>query len=355
MGPAGARGAPAHPISNLTGGERAWSAGGGAGKLRQMRRRVLYLGIPLGALCLLRDGLEITRACISRPEQPGMRRLRRLLGDERVLAKPDLADAQTVERLRARCPDQVVSWFWTKQIPEEVIALAPFAFNVHPSLLPRHRGADPYFWALALGDRVTGVTAHVLTARYDEGPILAQRAMPIPEGVSAWRLARLLDRPSLALMREIAGRYAGGESLTATPQDERRATAAPEPGDEECELRWSWPTERLVNRVRAAAPWPGAFTDYRGRTLVITRAEAGPRVEGLEPGRAARDASGVLVATADGSLRILEARLEEDERPRADVSALFPGLPSILNRRATSGGTPGGLPSPPRRCRGRWP
>lgn len=293
------------------------------------RGRVLFLGLPLGALCLARDGLEVVGAGISRPEQPGMRRLRRLVPPERLWERPDLRDPELVVRLRALAPDQIVSWFWTKPIPMEVVALAPFAFNVHPSLLPRHRGPDPYFWTLALGDRQTGVTAHLLTARYDEGPIVAQRACPVPEGIDAWRLARLLDRPSLALMREVAGRYAAGEPLAATPQDETRATPAPEPSDDACELRFHWPLERLLARIRAAAPWPGAFTAYQGRTIAVLRAEAAPRPEGLAPGEAARLDGTVVIATAEGGLRVLAARADDDERPRvgADLLTLFPSLP----------------------------
>ena len=297
-----------------------------------MSSRALYLGLPLGALCLLADGIELAGACISRPDQPGMRRLRRTLGEGALLLeRPDLSDPAIVSALAALAPDLIVSWFWTKRIPEAVLALAPFAFNVHPSLLPRHRGPDPYFWAIACGDRITGVTAHVLTAGYDEGPILEQRERAIPDDADAWRLARILDRPSLALMREIAGRYARGEALPATPQDESEATPAPEPSDDDCELLWSEDTAWVLRRVRAAAPWPGAFTEYGGETIVITRASEAEKPAGLRRGEAARDAEGVLIATGDGAVRVLEARAEHEERPLrgADVARLFPGLPRV--------------------------
>lgn len=294
--------------------------------------RALYLGLPLGALCLLADGIELVGVCISRPDQPGMRRLRRKLGEGALLLeKPDLRSPAIVSTLGALAPELIVSWFWTKRIPEAVLAIAPFAFNVHPSLLPRHRGPDPYFWAIACGDRVTGVTAHMLTAGYDEGPILEQRERAIPGDADAWRLARILDRPSLSLMREIAGRYARGEPLPATPQDESKATPAPEASDDDCELLWSEDTAWVLRRVRAAAPWPGAFTEYRGETIVITRAAAAERPVGLRAGEAARDTEGVVIATADGAVRLLEARTEDEERPLrgADVVKLFPGLPRV--------------------------
>ncbi len=133
-----------------------------------------------------------------------MRRLKRLLAGRPVELKPDVNARRTIELVRAAAPELIVSWFWTTKLPEKLIALAP-AFGVHPSLLPRHRGPDPYFWAIDCGDAVTGVTAHRIAGEYDTGAILAQRELGIDPAWSAWTLARKLDRPSLALLlRETA-------------------------------------------------------------------------------------------------------------------------------------------------------
>jgi methionyl-tRNA formyltransferase len=294
-----------------------------------MRDRVLFLGLPLGALCLMRE-LEVVGACISRPEQPGMFRLRRRLAGP-ILERPNLEDEAVRAQLRELRPDLIVSWFWTKRIPVEVIALAPFAFNLHPSLLPRLRGPDPYFWAIARGDEETGVSAHVLTERYDEGPVISQRTLRIPEGVDAWKLARALDRPSLSLMMEVATRYARGEALVAKAQDEALATRADEPTADDCELQWSWPLQTILRRVHAAAPWPGAFTDFEGTTVVITKARAMGRVPGLAEGEGAIGPDGVVIAASDGAIVVLEARLEDDDTILCglEVAGLFGGLPRL--------------------------
>jgi methionyl-tRNA formyltransferase len=213
-----------------------------------------------------------------------------------------------------------------------VIRLAPHAFGVHPSILPRHRGADPYFWALASRDRETGVTAHVLTPRYDDGAILAQRRLKIDDRWNSWGLARALDRPSLALMREITGRYARGEVIHAIPQDEERATEAPAPSDEDCELLWDWPVDQVLARIRAAAPEPGAFTGYGDDTVVITAARRAERVPALlEPGDIVRTGEGVVIRAADGAIVVLEARREGEERAfrGSAVLQLFPGIPAV--------------------------
>jgi methionyl-tRNA formyltransferase len=221
--------------------------------------RIAFFGLPIAALLLARDGHDVVWAGISRPHAIGIRRLVRRIGRERVHVRPDTGSGEVVRELCDARPDLLVSWFWTKKIPASMLRLAQ-SFGVHPSLLPRHRGADPYFWAIDAGDETTGVTAHVLDAEYDTGPILAQRTLPLDPSWNAWRLARELDRPSLALMREMALAFAEGRPPTPRPQDERAATIAREPTDEELAIRWSWPAVSIERRVRAAAPWPGAWT-----------------------------------------------------------------------------------------------
>src|SRR4051794_18943014 len=122
--------------------------------------RVAFVGLPLAALLLAGDGHEIVWAGICRRSAIGTRRLQKLIGDDAVAIVPDLA--KSARWIGARRPDLLVSWFWTKKIPRAVREAAPLgAIGVHPSLLPRHRGPDPTFWALDAGDEATGVTAHL--------------------------------------------------------------------------------------------------------------------------------------------------------------------------------------------------
>ncbi len=152
--------------------------------------RIAFLGLPLAAVLLARDGHDIAFAGVL-PER-GLRRLRARLGTTRVQVSPDLERDAAVERIRRASPELVVSWFWPKRVPPLVLSLAP-AVGVHPSLLPRYRGPDPYFWAIDAGDTLTGVTAHVLESEYDTGPILGQTPVRIEPAWNAWQLAKALD------------------------------------------------------------------------------------------------------------------------------------------------------------------
>ncbi len=182
--------------------------------------------------------------------------------------------------------------------------------GVHPSLLPRHRGPDPFFAALDAGDDVTGVTVHRIEESYDTGAIVAQRSLPIDPRWNAWVLARALDRPSLVLLRETVASLALGKPIHATPQDESKATHAPFPTPEERVLRWTWPAKAIVRRVRALAPNPGALAYPGGVPLVVLAAEVRPVHAVLEPGEAAVMDGVAVVRAADGGVALLRGEVD---------------------------------------------
>ena len=257
------------------------------------------------------DGHEIVLAVLSRADGPGRRRLMRRLGG-RVHLRGDLSEERVLQCLRAAPPDLLVSWFFTAKLPMSVVRAAKGGgIGVHPSLLPRHRGPDPYFAALDQGDRVTGVTVHRIEAEYDTGAILASRELVIDPSWNAWQLAKRLDRPSLALLRDTVRRLERGEEIPERAQDETAATSAPLPSDADCALTWSWPVERLLRRIRALAPSPGAFTEIGGQILTIVAARATadfPRA--LRAGEAAVVGDRAVIRAADGAIELLSGEID---------------------------------------------
>jgi methionyl-tRNA formyltransferase len=285
--------------------------------------RIAYFGLPLAACLLHGDGHDVRLAVLPPANGPGRRRLARAIGAERVLSanalggRLDETVRGAVEREHA---DLVVSWFWTRRLPKAVLAAARFGgIGAHPSLLPRHRGPDPYFWAIDSGDRETGVTVHRLTERYDDGDVLASSALVIGEQ-NAWQLARALDRPSLVLLREAVRSFARGTPPDGVPQDEARATLAPEPSGDELRVDFRWPTERALRRVRALGPVPGVPLSVEGLELVVTHARAaGEFPRALEPGEAAvaGEPKALVLRTGDGAFAVERALfdLETQEIP----------------------------------------
>jgi methionyl-tRNA formyltransferase len=227
----------------------------------------------------------------------------------RVTEGDDLATADIGALLRQEPPDLIVSWYFTRLIEPSWLALARLGgIGAHPSLLPKHRGPNPFFWAIDHGDQATGVSIHRLSAAYDTGPVLAQRSIATGDR-DAWQLARALDRPSLQLLREVVHKSSRGESLPETPQDEALANWAGEPEGEQLGVDWSWPSERVLRRIRALAPVPGLALELCGVRFFVTRASRAPSYPlALNAGEAAllRDHGALqpIVRTADGALTI---------------------------------------------------
>lgn len=290
--------------------------------------RIAYFGLPMGALALAHAGAAPCIVGLGHPDAPGARRVRRCLSRRAlILARPDLEQPAVLALLRAARPDVLLSWFWPKRIPQAVLELAPRgAFGVHPSLLPRWRGPDPYFWALDAGDAYTGVTLHRLDAAYDTGDIVAQMRVAIRPTDNAWTLAKRLDGPSLALLVEAAAQLSAGAPLTGVAQDEACATAAPQPGDDALELNWREPGPKLVRRIRALAPWPGAYTslgDHEVEVLAGRLYEPSlPRA--LEPGDAVLSPEGVVICSGAGGVLLERVRDAEGRSFRGvEVARLF--------------------------------
>ncbi len=294
--------------------------------------KIAYFGLPLGALLLARDGHQLGPVILSPIEAPGRRRLTRLV--------PELLDAsaglpatdfenRVSEALVRERPDLLVSWFWTRKLPPSWLGQAPRgAIGVHPSLLPRHRGPNPYFWCIDAGDELAGVTVHRLTAEYDTGHLLGARSLPVGAR-NAWQLARALDRPSLGLLRETVARFAAGDALPETRQDEPLATWAPEPLGDALKLDFGWTTDRVLRRIRALSPTPGLALEIEGVALFVTRAERAPDyVAALLPGEA-HISDGLTLRTSDGAVTVTRAFFpngDEDGEEALNAATVAAGL-----------------------------
>lgn len=279
--------------------------------------RIGFFGLPLAALLLARDGHSIAWAVLSPVDAPGRRRLSRLVPRDQSLDLLFYAGAawQTeVDRLVAARPvDVVISWFFTRRIlPQWFEAAGQDAFGVHPSLLPRHRGPDPFYAVIDAGEPTTGVTVHRLTAEYDRGAILGQRRIAVGER-NAWQLARALDRPSLAALRAVSMDFANGRPPRAIEQNELQVTWAGAPSGEGLRVDWTWPTGRVLRRIRALAPIPGLALELDGQRFLVIAAEATADCPGvLGPGEA-HIGRRLALRTGDGAIVVTKACIERDD------------------------------------------
>lgn len=173
--------------------------------------------------------------------------------------------------------------------------------NVHPSLLPRWRGAEPVANAILAGDRETGVTLMEGTAELDAGPVIAQEIVAVPESATTGDLEADLARVGARMLEEHLGPYLAGEAPTR-PQSAGVTWAAkldPLHG----ELDFARPAEQLARVVRAFTPDPGAYTVFRGQRIVVSRASVSGGAP-AEHGTLRIDRGDVLVASGAGWLRL---------------------------------------------------
>ena len=161
-----------------------------------------------------------------------------------------LDDARTVEALRDLDPDVICVACFTRRLPPAILALPRLgALNAHPSPLPENRGPDPLFWTFHAGARETGVTIHLMDARLDTGPILAQRRMTLAEGETEAQLeSRLAVVAGESLVEALAGLAAG--TLTPQPQDEAQASYHSWPELEDYVIPASWEARRAYGFAR---------------------------------------------------------------------------------------------------------
>lgn len=300
---------------------------------------IAYFGLPLGALLLSHDGHRLGPCVLSPVAAPGARRLRRALGSRVLEASALGAELESAvdAALAGKQPQLLVSWFWTRKLPPRWLEAAALgAIGVHPSLLPRHRGPNPYFWAIDAGDAETGVSVHRLEAEYDTGPILDRERVSVGQR-NAWQLARALDRPSLRALRRTVRRFADGHPPTEQPQANEAATFAPEPSGELLRADFRWTTERVLRRIRALAPVPGLPLTLAGVPFFVTDARpAQDFVTSLEPGEAQLMAERLLLRTGDGAITVERAATADEADGAADISGR--GLARLLSERLESRG-----------------
>jgi methionyl-tRNA formyltransferase len=174
--------------------------------------------------------------------------------------------------LRQLAPEIMVVTGYGQILPRAVIDIAPRGIlNVHASLLPRYRGAAPIQWAIANGEHETGVTIMQINAGLDTGDILSQRKLAILPGETAPELAARLAPLGAELLVETIAEIERGTAVWKK-QNDAEATYAPVLKKEDGLIDWRRTAEQIYNRVRGFAPWPGAFTRFRGQQLSIVAA-----------------------------------------------------------------------------------
>jgi methionyl-tRNA formyltransferase len=183
--------------------------------------------------------------------------------------------------------------------------------NLHGSLLPKYRGAAPIAWAIINGEPKTGLTTMRLDPGLDTGPILMQREIEIGSDETAPELAKRMAELGAPLVADSLIKLNRGE-IVPIPQDSTQASFAPILTKEHGRIDWSLTSGEIHNRIRGLAPWPGAYSTFRGRLCHIwgrpsTSAAAGDAAGTPEPGGLVVSNAVIEVVCGKGTRLQLEA------------------------------------------------
>jgi len=247
-----------------------------------------------------------------------------------VLQPVRLRAPEAVADLAALAPGFGLLADYGQIVPRSVLELPVHGIlNVHPSALPRHRGATPIPATILAGDPVGAVTLIRMDEGLDTGPIVARDAWPLDGSETAETLETDAARRGAALVRHSLGAWLEG-SLRATPQGEAGATLTRPLRREDGRLDPGHHAVELERQVRAYVPWPGSFVDTGLGRLIVHQAAVVDGATGDRPGTIVADGEGLALATVDGRLRIIRAQLA-GRRP-TDAASLRRGAPGLVGR-----------------------
>ena len=296
--------------------------------------RVVFCGTPDFAVPTLRALLADSRfhveAVITQPDRPRGRGLASGQSAVKQLAAVSCVEILQPEKIRApqvhqwfeaKAPDAVVLIAYGQIIPPPLLAIPRLGWiNLHASLLPKYRGAAPIAWAIASGESRTGVTTMQIDAGMDTGPILLRREIEIaPQETAPELSARLAEAGAPLVLESLLALEQG--TLRPAPQEHSRATYAPLLKREDGRIHWGLSATALYNRVRAFAPWPGTFADFRGKRLHLWGRPAAPDYTSTpeaSPGLILHSAGRLLVSCGSATwLEILDVQPEGRRRMSA--------------------------------------
>lgn len=245
---------------------------------------------------LMKNGL-VPAAVVTAPDKPAGRgkKLKRspvkeFINGSAAIFQPEKIDEQFIAKLKDLGPDLGVAAAYGKILPKALIDIFPKGIlNIHPSLLPKYRGASPIQAAILNGEKETGVAIILMDEKMDHGPILAKRefstSLPgLPISITYFNLHDSLAKLGAELLAETIPKWVAGE-ITPHPQDDSKATFTKLIKKEDGKINWAKSAEDVERTIRAFYPWPGAWMETGGTRLKIIKAEIIPNSANYPSGK----------------------------------------------------------------------
>ena len=287
--------------------------------------RLVYLGTPAFAVPSLErvvDAGHDVVAVFTQPDRPKGRGQKDAMSPVKEVAlrmgltvyQPErVRRPEVVEQLREMAPDAMVIVGYGQIIPQSILDIPPQGIiNVHASLLPKYRGAAPIQWAIARGEKTTGVTTMRIDAGLDTGAMLLKWQTAIGEDETAVELGARLAPAGADLLVRTLGELG---SIVPVLQDDAQATLAPILKRDDGHIDWTMTAQEILNRARGFQPWPGAYGFLRGQRFHVWRG-AIAELE-LSAGALLAEGKRLFVGCGGGAIELLEIQVEGRKRMAA--------------------------------------
>lgn len=220
------------------------------------------------------------------------------------IAPENLKAPELLEKVKTYQAELFVVSSYGKMIPSSWLKVpSRYALNVHPSLLPKYRGAAPIHWPIILGDKETGVSIAEVTPALDAGDLFFQSRVPLPADADSKAMTDAMGRYSAEGLSAVLKMLPG--ELKRTPQDHSLYNYARKLRKEDARVDWNRSAEQIANQVRGLLPWPAVLVTLNNEPLQILKASAAAGGHSESAGKiAAVEKNHITVHTGKGLLNI---------------------------------------------------
>ncbi len=301
--------------------------------------RIIFLGTPEFAVTsldrIVKEGYNVV-GVVTMPDKPAGRGHHNLHSPVKTYALEHglnlmqpvrLKDEQFVESLRALNANLFVVIAF-RMLPEVVWSMPELGtFNLHASLLPDYRGAEPINWAVINGETETGVTTFFLKHEIDTGDIIRQESVEILPTDNVGDVHDKLMYLGADLTLDTLAHIVEGDLAPVAQECLMKPVAGPKPAPkifkDTCHVDWNRPAEAVHNLIRGLSPYPAAWSEIAdnslatGKQLKIFASEIVPHAGNLMPGKVTADDGRFFVDCADGRIELLEVQIQGKRRMSA--------------------------------------
>jgi len=243
----------------------------------------------------------------------------------RLLLPNKASDPLFLDELRDLAPDVIITAAYGQMLSDDFLSIPKRAtINIHPSLLPKYRGATPVPAALLAGDQVTGVSILFTIKKMDAGAIITQKEFPIlPHETSPELTARMFKESTTLLLESLD--LLRDPKFAGTPQDEGQVVSCRKINKVDGTVDWNLDAKTLAHQFRAYAGWPGSVASIHGQRIVITDMKVSSHPMNLAPGVFMYDKGSkqLRVGTKLGCLEI--SKVKPAGKNEMDAAAFFNG------------------------------